>query len=250
MLAAHSTWPQIAAATNTIAILPVGSCEQHGPHLPLSTDTIIAERLSQAVAEQLNATVFPALSYGYRSNPFSGGGPLFPGTVDLSAVTLINLATDIVQELIHDGFERILIINAHFENQFALQEAMILADAASNHRATIVQTNWWDPLPQEVIEQVFAQSTFPGWALEHAAVTETSLMAYLAPELVRLDKLPVVEGFVPPTYIRVPNKPTDIPSHGALADASAADAAKGQLLFNAAVAGIVEICATECGSTS
>lgn len=242
MLAVEATWEDIAAvAGEKIAILPVGSCEQHGPHLPLGTDTIIAQSIAQAVDTELDAVVFPALNYGYRSYPFSGGGPLFPGTVDLAAETLVALAENVLTELIADGFDKILIINAHFENQFPLQEAMIKADSVAGQKATIVQANWWDPLEPGLIEQLFSGSTFPGWALEHGAVTETSLMLHLAPHLVRAANLPQVGQFSPPLYFRVPTQSSDIPAHGALADASQATASKGRIIVDAAVGKIVEI---------
>lgn len=114
-MAAHNahemTWEELRDSIEKVAILPVGSLEQHGPHLPLGTDTIIGVGIAQAVAEEIDAVVFPPVAYGYRSNPFSGGGPLFPGTVDLTAVTVMDLIKDILGEIIADGFTKVLIVN-------------------------------------------------------------------------------------------------------------------------------------------
>ncbi|MBP3089409.1 creatininase [Corynebacterium sp. sy017] len=245
MYAAAATWEDIAAATDSIAIVPVGSCEQHGRHLPLSTDTIIAQHIAAGVEKLIDAVVFPEIHYGYRSNPFSGGGPLFPGTIDLSAMALISLATDILTEILADGFSKVLIINSHFENQFPLQEAMICAQQQAGRDVKIMQTNWWDPLPEHILNQLFDQGTFPGWALEHGALTETSLMLHIAPDVVRQQNYPQEVSFSPPTYLRVPSQKTDIPSHGALASAAGASAAKGKIIAQAAIAGIVDMCALE-----
>lgn len=255
------TWEEIADSTDKIAIVPVGSLEQHGPHLPLGTDTIIGMGIANTVAaglEQLatsspelgiaGAVVLPPIDYGYRSNPFSGGGPLFPGTVDLSATTVIALFEDVLGELIADGFHKILIVNSHFENQFPIQEAMIKVDAATGHQAVMVQTNWWDPLPESVIKEVFSEDIFPGWALEHGAVTETSLMLHLAPNLVRTDRIPLLAPFTPPTHIRVPNRASDIPPEGSLANAATATAAKGEIITRATTDGILAICLDEFGA--
>lgn len=72
-----------------IVILPVGSVEQHGPHLPLYTDTIISEGFAQLLADRINGIVMQSINYGYKSQPASGGGPLFPGTIDLNGATLV-----------------------------------------------------------------------------------------------------------------------------------------------------------------
>ena len=82
------TWMDFAQKTDSFIILPVGSMEQHGPHLPLNVDSVIAENFSFRLAEELDAVVAPTLKYGYKSKPLSGGGPLFPGTIDLSGLTL------------------------------------------------------------------------------------------------------------------------------------------------------------------
>jgi creatinine amidohydrolase len=109
------TWQEFDRVRHEkIVILPVGSTEQHGPHLPLSVDSIIAEGLSLMVAERVEGIVAPTICYGYKSAPLSGGGPLFPGTMDLNAVTFMNLVFDVLEELIRDGVKKVLILNGHY----------------------------------------------------------------------------------------------------------------------------------------
>ena len=105
------TWKEFQQNINNVLILPVGSTEQHGPHLPLSVDTVIAEKLALMLAEKVNGIVAPSLSYGYKSKPLSGGGPLFPGTIDLNGITLMNITEDLLEEFIKDGITKIFILN-------------------------------------------------------------------------------------------------------------------------------------------
>ena len=95
------TWMEFNARIKegAVTILPIGACEQHGPHLPLCVDTVLANGFATRLAERINAIVAPTINYGYKSKPLSGGGPLFPGTVDLNGSTLVNLTYDVLEEL-------------------------------------------------------------------------------------------------------------------------------------------------------
>ena len=73
--------------------------------------------------------VAPAINYGYKSKPLSGGGPLFPGTVDLNGDTLVRLTYDVLEELIKDGVKKIMVLSCHFENEAFVCEAVDLIDS-------------------------------------------------------------------------------------------------------------------------
>ncbi|KMY54003.1 amidase [Bacillus sp. FJAT-27231] len=242
-LLAHMTWQEYQSKVNSsVLILPVGSTEQHGPHLPLGVDAILAEKMSLAIAERIDAVVAPTVSYGYKSLPASGGGPLFPGTVDLKGATLTSLVYDLLEEFLHDGWKRILMISCHYENEAFLAEA---ADLLMRNRTAefpkILLSNWWDNLSAEVMPQVFNEVPFPGWALEHAAIAETSMMMHVAPELVREDLI-VDEGIDnPPSYQSFPPSSSLIPSSGCLHTARSSSAAKGRLIVENAADNIVAI---------
>ena len=92
------TWPEIrdAARANLPVLLPVGSTEQHGYHLPLCTDVVLPETLARHAAQRLGGLVAPPVTYGYRSRPLSGGGEGFPGTISLSGKTLMALVADVL----------------------------------------------------------------------------------------------------------------------------------------------------------
>lgn len=234
------TWSEFNLKKENPIILPVGSVEQHSFHLPLCTDSIIAEKTSELLAQRVNGVVAPTLVYGYKSKPMSGGGPLFPGTIDLNGETLIHLAADILEELCRDGVKKIFVNNAHFENEAFLLEAIDITSRKYSD-VKILESNWWDVLSQDIIDKVFSDIPFPGWALEHAAITETSLMMYLAPELVRTDKLPTEKGVTPIPYHKYPIVHGMVPESGALASAKGSSAEKGHLIAESAVDAFVNI---------
>ena len=139
------------AHQDAIVVIPVGSTEQHGPHLPLGVDSYIAQGISEILATKANVILAPTLTYGYKSKPLSGGGPLFKGTIDLNAKTLIDLVYDILCEFARDGYNKIFLNNAHFENQAYIEEAMDLATAQFPN-LKVVQSNWWDVLDQKTVD--------------------------------------------------------------------------------------------------
>ena len=240
------TRPEFEKSDDKVVILPVGSTEQHGPHLPLGTDSYIAEGVALKLAGKTGAIVAPTLTYGYKSKPLSGGGPLFRGTIDLEGDTLVRLATDILCEFARDGFNKVFIYNAHFENQAFLEEAM---DKATRlyPKLKAVYSTWWDVLDDETVKQVFEGSPFPGWALEHAAVTETSLIMYLKPELVRADLMPKNVKARALPYSVYPPRAEMVPQCGALAASEGSTAAKGKLMVDKAIEGFIEIFREEFG---
>ena len=237
----NMTWREFAKKKDDVIILPIGSTEQHGPHLPTCVDTVLANGFAYRIAEKINGVVAPALSYGYKSKPLSGGGPLFPGTIDLNGATLQALVMDIIDEFVRDGFKKIFILSAHFENEAFIVEAMDLCSAKYGDKVKLLLTNWWDPMSPDVIDKVFDEVEFPGWALEHAAVTETSLMMYFAPELVREDKILDTENANPATYFRYPIEKDIVPETGILASAKSSSAERGKIIVDDVIQNIIKI---------
>lgn len=222
------TWPQYhaIASENPVLVVPAGSIEQHGPHLPLTTDTVIARGLAERVARALHGYTVEALPYGMRSDPYSGGGEAHPGTLSLRPETMVALTVDVLGGLAEDGFRRLLLLSAHYENAPLLREAARRVIQA--HRAVrVLFCNWWDLPPREQILTLFPAG-FPGMELEHAGLLETSLMLYLAPSLVRSD-VPLPDGeIVPLGYEMYPETGVPDPSSGALAPAIGATANIGE----------------------
>ena len=241
------TWMEFKAKIDegAITILPIGACEQHGPHLPLCVDTVLANGFAERLAERVGGMVAPTINYGYKSKPLSGGGPLFPGTVDLNGETLVRLTYDVLEELIKDGVKKIMVLSCHFENEAFVCEAVDLIAQKYGEQAKILIANWWDPMPAEIIDQVFDEVPFPGWAFEHAAVTEPSLMIAFAPELVHEDRMVDTQGAAPCPYHIYPVPKDAVPPTGILAPARSSSAARGQLIIDSVLDELVKICGKE-----
>jgi creatinine amidohydrolase len=229
-LLAELTWPEVgeAIARGAGVVLPVGATEQHGPHLPLSTDAIFARELALAVAEPLDLLVAPTIAYGYRSRPLSGGGQGFVGTTSVSGSTLMGLVEDVLRELIRHGFRRLVLLNWHFENQGFLYEAAYRArEPHSEDRGRImVMEAPFENLSEQTIEALFPDG-FPGWATEHASIIETSLMLHLHPELVRFDRAVDDKAERSPWYDVIPTPSEFVPASGTLWKATQGSADKG-----------------------
>lgn len=239
----NMTWQEYnSKVKDHILIIPVGSTEQHGPHLPLGVDVIIAEEYSKALAEKVKAVIAPPITYGYKSQPASGGGPLFPGTVDLNGATVTAIMRDVLQEFIDDGWKRILIMSGHYENDAFLAEAcdLILRNQEEEFPKVLL-SNWWDNISPEVLPKIFDEVEFKGWAMEHAAITETSQMMYFTPELVREDLITDDGIKEPPTYQRFPASKTLIPPSGSLYTGRSSSAEKGRLIVEDVTENLVKI---------
>ncbi|MEG0133477.1 MAG: creatininase [Clostridium sp.] len=229
----NMTWYEFnERKSKDVVILPIGAVEQHGPHLPLYTDTIISKNMATLLAERIDGIVMPAISYGYKSQPASGGGPLFPGTIDLNGSTLVAIVKDIIEELLRDGVEKIVVMNSHYENQGFIAEALDLICRDRKMNSKIVLMSWWDLVSEETINKIFDEVPFPGWALEHAAITETSLIMKFEPELVHMDRLVDEKIDKAPNYQVYPIPSDIVPPSGLLSIARTSSAKKGELIVN------------------
>lgn len=240
---ARLTWPEVQEAIQAGAgvVLPVGSTEQHGLHLPLATDAILATDLAMAIAEPVNMLVAPAIQYGYRSRPLTGGGQGFVGTTSVSARTLMNVCEDVLAELVRQGFRRIAVLNWHFENAGFVYEAAYVAtesSAGSGARVLVLEQAFAD-LSAATMDALFPEG-FPGWGIEHASIFETSLMLHLHPELVLFDRAVDDAAKRSPWYDVVPTPDAFVPRSGTLWKATQASADKGALAWPEVVAQVRE----------
>lgn len=239
-----------ARVAESIVILPVGSTEQHGPHLPLGADAIQVAEVAHRVAVRLGAIVAPTMPYGYRSAPRSGGGEIFSGTTSLTGQALTLVVRDVLNALVRHGARRIVVLDGHYENNMFLHEAIhLVVDARPPEDLRILKILWVDPIKPATLEQAWPDG-FPGWALEHAAHLETSLLMSIRPDLVRRDAIarePVVE--LPP-YDIYPQPAGLIPASGVLSDPTRGSSDAGDLLLADAVDGLVDAIRTGFGHQS
>jgi creatinine amidohydrolase len=186
------TWEDfdVFAKRNGVIILPVGSTEQHGPHLPLGSDTIITTEVAKDLANgRRDVMVAPSISWGFKPQPGSSGGQDFPGTLSLDGNTLSQLVRDFVRESLRHKIKKIIVLDGHYENSLFLNEGVDLAlrDRGYPSNVKVLIVRWFDLLTQGEYEKIFPG--FEGVALEHAANMETALIMHFRPELVKERKI-------------------------------------------------------------
>lgn len=213
---ADAAWPEIGERPTVL--VPVGSIEQHGPHLPMDTDTTIAVAVAEQAADALggDALVAPALTYGS-----SGEHQAFAGTTSIGTDVLHRVVVELVRSM-RTWSGRIVLVNAHGGNLAALSSAVVqMVD--EGHDVS------WVPCATEDVDL-------------HAGITETSLMLHLRPESVRLDR--AVPGDTRPLREILPTLMTGgvaaVSRNGVLGDPTGADAEHGSRVLAAMVAQTLE----------
>jgi len=171
------TWEEVERRLREteVALVPVGSTEQHGPALPLGTDTYVAIGLAEEAARRTGAVVAPPIWFGESSHHMA-----FPGTVTLRPETLIELVKDVCVSLAYHGFKKIIIINGH--RRANLPPLLIAAKAVREETGAYVAVI--DPSKISIDTALRLRET-GGF---HADEIETSHMLYLRPELVQLER--------------------------------------------------------------
>lgn len=241
VLISDMTWPELAGrlAEQPVVFVPCGATEQHGPHLPLGVDVYLSTSMASAVARRVNGLVAPAIPYGYKSMPRSGGGPFFPGTINLDASTLSNLVRDIAREWARHGVRKLCFMNGHFENQWFVTEGIDLAlRELRDAGVRMMRLEYWDFFSESTLNRVFPSGDFSSIALEHAAVIETSLMLHFHPHTVRHELIPSNASANPPPYDVFPPLRSFVPESGALITAAGSSAEKGRVMAEQAAADI------------
>jgi len=172
------------ARRNAIVIVPVGSLEQHGPHLPVEVDSVLGEALALRAARLIAAhepvLVLPMLWTGISEHHMS-----FGGTVTLDAAAFAAVIEGICRSLVRHGFKRIVLFNSHGGNDNALRT--ITDDLSPRLGVPIIQFTYWHAAAEPIAE-ILEQQT----ALRHACEAETAMMMALRPELVAQERIALV----------------------------------------------------------
>ncbi len=175
------TWPELqrqAARAGSTVIWPFGAFEQHGHHLPLSTDALFADRLTDAVLARLDPAL-PIWRLPLQSLGFSPEHQGFAGTLSLSAELLIALVVQVGRQLEQAGFQRLVLLNGH-GGQIGLLEVAGRTLRAQHPGLAVLPCFLWRG-PEGIGELIPEPERSQGL---HAGLAETSLMLHLAPELV------------------------------------------------------------------
>jgi creatinine amidohydrolase len=219
-----------ALAAARLAIVPLGSCEQHGPHLTLDTDLAIADAIARNLAADLghDAVLCPPLGYGLSEHHLA-----FAGTLTLRPATYLAVMDDLLESLQHAGLQRVLLINGHGGNIDALRLA---GRTARRDRGMLVASIMWAVLAGDVVATVARNDAFG-----HACETETSVAMALVPDRVRTDRLDAsgerytVDASTDPPRATVDESVWlhEWSSDGALGDPSLASETTGQQIVDA-----------------
>jgi creatinine amidohydrolase len=247
---AELPWPDVAAriAAGAPVFLPLGATEQHGRHMALNVDVVLPTEIAARAAAQVGGLVLPTVAYGNRSQPKTGGGSSFPGTLNLTAHTFSLIIRDVICDLYRQNARRIVTVNGHYENISATIEGIEMAlDAIGRDRAedlTILRIDHWDMVRPETLDRIFPDG-YPGIELEHASVIETSMMMALRPDLVDLTKATHDGPAQFPPFDRYPKPSDGVPPSGVLSLTEGSSAEKGEWLLADCTAGIVAIVTRE-----
>ncbi|WP_225782579.1 creatininase family protein [Xenophilus sp. Marseille-Q4582] len=222
----------------TVAVLPLGATEQHGPHLPLGVDSLLADGLVQATLPQLPADL-PILFLPTQAVGLSPEHARFAGTLTLSAETLIRLWKEIGAGVARTGLRKLVLFNAHGGHAGPMD--IVARELREAHDLLVYSVSWFN-LP--LIDAQGQPLTLDRFDV-HAGESETAMMLALAPGLVRQE---LARNFRPTSQQRARDYPIlgngrsaklgwamqDYHPAGAAGNAAAATAAQGRALVDAA----------------
>lgn len=213
---AAMTWPEVPESS--LLIVPSGSCEQHGPHLPMDTDTRIAVALAEGLARRVEGTVVaPPISIGA-----SGEHQSFPGTLSIGTLAFETVVVELCRSALPPAeskhphpFAGVVFVNGHGGNIEAFDRASALLESEGRHVLV------WHP-------------RVPGGD-SHAGVTETSILMHLEPKCVRVDLIEPgstarwreISGVVMTEGLAA------VTANGILGDPTGANVVDGQRIFEA-----------------
>lgn len=170
------SWSDVRAylSTNDMVIIPIGSTEQHGPHLPLGTDFFLALETAKRVSAETGVVVAPVVYAGY--SVYHSG---FPGTLSLKPETMEEVLYETSEMLTRYGFRRILFWNAHGGNRVV--EAKVIHRINHHTPAIAVAIGIGSSFQRDLPES-------EDWFDQHGGVDETSMMLFFHPELVQMER--------------------------------------------------------------
>ncbi|GHC57231.1 creatininase family protein [Roseibacillus persicicus] len=215
------SWTEIAELqkkTNCL-LVPVGATEQHGPHLPINTDSVIAEKVCDYASGKTGVPVLPVMAYSVSA----GHTTKWTGTFSMSHATFIEAIKDLVGFAVETGWRRVVLLNAHMGNDASLRVAVDVLRVKYLGQLQIVVVNSFT-LSDEIWQYFISDA-----ADLHANKGETDLMLHLAPDTVRME---VVEDDPDRTTATVFSYPVSQTSlNGVTGNPSEGSAAQGAWLF-------------------
>ena len=223
------TWADVEGEINAgrdTVIVPFGSTEQHGRHMPLGTDAVLGDEIGWAVADRLDAFLAPTVRFGCSEHHLS-----FAGTSSLGEETFQRVALDVIASLSRHGFRRIVLLPTHGGNFKPLAEALAEHEPVANVR--VIALTDLEGLVKAAFKSSSSSGVNPAQSGAHSGEWETSLMLALRPEQVKMDH--AAEGFVgelSEIMSKVFDGIQNLDENGVLGDPRPATAAAGEKYFD------------------
>jgi creatinine amidohydrolase len=220
----ETPWTEVAEHLRDrsgLAVLPFGALEQHGPHLPLGTDTLTAEHVAAELANRLDAVLLPPVHYG---DTWNNAG--YPGTLSLSASTVTAIATDLGRSLAASGARGLVVVNGDWGNRSPLYSAMRTLNDDGVIAAIALDYPGMDAAVARLRE---SRPAAPG--LNHAEEVETSLVLAIAPGLVHTDRYGAEYPDFPSDFGVRPMQLHPFSASGVFGDPATASAEKGAAIL-------------------
>ncbi len=242
------TWPEIRAAAQegAVVLLPTGSLEQHGPHLPVKTDTALVTAVAEGALARLPAGVTVLLAPTLWLGASHHHLPFF--ALSLDELTYVQVLVELGASVAQAGFSKLFILNGHGGNAAPLKLAVGKIRRACP-QLLVATAEYWS-LAAPALRRT--RTTGPGGAA-HACEVETSLMLHLHPETVQADRARAVHPAWPPGFVRdlTEGGPVTlgiewdlVSPDGTLGDPTAATAEKGRAFLEAATQAVAEVLTT------
>jgi creatinine amidohydrolase len=239
MYLGDATWPDLRdhLESESLALVPLGSTEQHGPHLPLATDHLIAEAFARETAERTGHLCTPTVDVGVSPHHRQ-----FHGTMWVDAPTFRDYVESMTRNLASHGIDRVVYVNAHGGNVAHLRE--VGRRLRDDEVLYAIEWMWNDSIP-DLVDGLFERNG------PHGGPKETAMIMHLANELVRTDRLEDARdgGWADFTYgdaskhgSRTFYDSIDNTANGVLGDQTDATATKGKRMFEAATDQLVALC--------
>ena len=235
MLWHELSWPLVESASKELAVvIPLGSCEQHGRHLPLFVDSIQVTAIAEKVEQRLHDRIYltPTLWLGSSHHHLD-----FPGTISVRPSLYSEMIKDVARSVIAAGFTRIFFLNGHGGNE--VPGAAALSDLiATDDRAESCYLgfgSWWQ-VGRDAMEPKRHGMTTP--TITHACEYETSMMLVLRPDLVKLENAAKIQPPLSSPWrakVGVHRRFHRLTPSGNSGDPTAATVEKGKSLFDAVV---------------
>ncbi|HZK79819.1 MAG TPA: creatininase family protein [Humisphaera sp.] len=225
------TWPQAEQAIerlHTILIPVGGACKEHGLHLPLNTDWVVTEYLVGRIIERCPALALPTVSYGYYPAFLD-----YPGSASIAASTFGEMIADICRSFARHGAGKFYVLNTGISTLAPLEATKAALGAEGIDMA-------YSDMRQIAVDARKSVESQPFGT--HADEIETSMMLYIAPELVRMEHaVPELAADRPGALTRDPNGPGVYSATGAWGDPTLATREKGRIVVEAIVSEIVRL---------